>query len=415
MSVPISKETIMDSLIAEIQAQNITFFGNNSLFENYSNLFQTTPFHDYVTSIPSVQVFFYCLYVIIFVTGICGNVLVCYVVFRNKSMQTVTNIFITNLALSDILLCTFAVTFTPLYIFLRQWIFGSVFCHLLTYVQGVSVYISAITLMSIAIDRFFVIIYPFQPRLKVSWCLMIVVSIWIIAALLTMPYGIFISLIVVRGRPYCEEEWPHETSRRVFGLCTSVLQFVVPFIIISICYLKVCTKLRDRARTKPGNKSLRKEELERERTRKTNRMLIAMVVIFGVSWLPLNVYNLVVDFHIPALSWEYLTLFFVLSHSIAMSSTCYNPFLYAWLNENFRKEFKMVLPCFKVQPTPRKGNSAKNERTCNGHDTVQESLLPRSNSLRREACQQEKAMSVKYVTETDKVKLQIVNNEDEAV
>jgi hypothetical protein len=29
-----------------------------------------------------------------------------------------------------------------------------------------------------------------------------------------------------------------------------------------------------------------------------------------------------------------------------MSSTCYNPFLYAWLNENFRKEFKKVLPCF---------------------------------------------------------------------
>ena len=29
-----------------------------------------------------------------------------------------------------------------------------------------------------------------------------------------------------------------------------------------------------------------------------------------------------------------------------MSSACYNPFLYAWLNESFRKEFKLVLPCF---------------------------------------------------------------------
>jgi hypothetical protein len=26
-----------------------------------------------------------------------------------------------------------------------------------------------------------------------------------------------------------------------------------------------------------------------------------------------------------------------------MSSCCYNPFLYAWLNENFRKEFKKML------------------------------------------------------------------------
>ena len=28
-----------------------------------------------------------------------------------------------------------------------------------------------------------------------------------------------------------------------------------------------------------------------------------------------------------------------------MGSTCYNPFLYAVLNENFRKEFRLILPC----------------------------------------------------------------------
>ncbi len=37
----------------------------------------------------------------------------------------------------------------------------------------------------------------------------------------------------------------------------------------------------------------------------------------------------------------------MLFHALAMSSTCYNPFLYVWLNENFRKEFKKVLPCFR--------------------------------------------------------------------
>ncbi|CAG0920764.1 unnamed protein product [Notodromas monacha] len=38
---------------------------------------------------------------------------------------------------------------------------------------------------------------------------------------------------------------------------------------------------------------------------------------------------------------------FSLSHMLAMSSTCYNPILYAWLNETFRKEFKEVLPCWR--------------------------------------------------------------------
>ena len=38
---------------------------------------------------------------------------------------------------------------------------------------------------------------------------------------------------------------------------------------------------------------------------------------------------------------------FSLTHMLAMASTCYNPILYAWLNENFRKEFKEVLPCWR--------------------------------------------------------------------
>ncbi|GIY20190.1 neuropeptide FF receptor 2 [Caerostris extrusa] len=121
---------------------------------------------DVFSSLPGLKAIFYAIYISIFSIGICGNVLVCYVVFRNKSMHTVTNFFITNLALSDILLCTFAVPFTPLYMFMSEWVFGSVLCHLVPYAQGVSVYISAFTLMSIAIDRFFVIIYPFKPRLR---------------------------------------------------------------------------------------------------------------------------------------------------------------------------------------------------------------------------------------------------------
>lgn len=81
------------------------------------------PPDEYINSMPSLKAFFYCLYVLIFVIGITGNTLVCYVVIRNKNMQTVTNLFICNLALSDILLCMFAVPFTPLYLLtFRVWV-----------------------------------------------------------------------------------------------------------------------------------------------------------------------------------------------------------------------------------------------------------------------------------------------------
>ena len=61
----------------------------------------------------AVQAMFITIYSSIFILGIVGNALVCIVVGRNKAMQTVTNFFICNLALSDILLNTLAVPFTP--------------------------------------------------------------------------------------------------------------------------------------------------------------------------------------------------------------------------------------------------------------------------------------------------------------
>ena len=53
-------------------------------------------------------------YSVIFVLGIAGNALVVFVVARNSSMQTITNVFIANLAVSDIMMCLLAVPFTPI-------------------------------------------------------------------------------------------------------------------------------------------------------------------------------------------------------------------------------------------------------------------------------------------------------------
>lgn len=332
-----------------------------------------------------VQVVFFMVYTSIFILGIFGNVLVCYVVCRNKAMQTVTNLFITNLALSDILLCVLAVPFTPLYTFLGKWVFGNIICHLVSYAQGASVYISTLTLTSIAIDRFFVIIYPFHPRMKLSTCVCIIVIIWLFSILVTLPYGIYVRHIRINDTAsdkyqyYCEENWPSDEWRKLFGGLTTTMQFVFPFIIMAFCYVCVSLKLNDRARSKPGSKNSRKEEADRERKKRTNRMLIAMVAIFLISWLPINIINIVNDFNQSIMSWDYYFLSFFLVHAMAMSSTCYNPFLYAWLNENFRKEFKQVMPCFDNTRNSAATSYAawRSERTCNGtNETQQESLLP---------------------------------------
>lgn len=75
------------------------------------------------------------LHLSVFITGLVGNSLVCLSVFRNKSLQTVTNYYIVNLAVADflvILICLPPTVYWDLYL---TWSFGQILCKLVLYLQ----------------------------------------------------------------------------------------------------------------------------------------------------------------------------------------------------------------------------------------------------------------------------------------
>ena len=402
-----ASEPLRHDLKQDYDEQFLILYANNSLptFENLSKIIMEDPQNFVLTM--KVQVIFYMVYSIIFLLGVCGNFLVVYAVLHNRAMQNVTNFFILNLALSDILLCVLCVPFTPLYTFLNRWVFGKVLCHLVPCAQAISIYISSLTLTAIAIDRFVVIIYPFRARMLTSTCLALILCTWLFSTGAIIPYGIYVEYRLIPGeRKYaCRENFPVDV-RLTFGTITPVLQFVVPFLIMTVTYTLISLKLSRRVRSKPGSKSVRKEQADRERKRRTNRMLIAMVAVFGLSWLPMNVMNLLEDIssHLK-LGWEkwpYFFLFFFVAHAIAMSSTCYNPFLYAWLNENFRKEFKEILPCFGAGDGGSRGVTGSGSR--NGINRNGGTAEPRMNGASLQPAQITN-LQVKYEAENENVVL----------
>lgn len=309
---------------------------------------------------PWLRGFFILLYCIIFVLGVSGNSLVVYIVVRNKAIQTITNIFICNLALSDIMMCLLAVPFTPLSAFLNSWIFGDALCHIVPMTLGVSVYVSTLTSTAIAVDRFFVIVHPFKPRMKVFVCLLLIVAIWVVSVSISLPLAIYQKVSwVEREQAYiCYEYWPKTTARQFFTVTSLILQYIVPCSVITFCYTKVSLVLRARTRAKLGQKSRDREQMDIQRKRRTNRMLIAMVTIFVCCWLPLNVVHVTQEYYQTEDEWRYFLLLFFAAHVTAMSSTIYNPFLYAWMNENFRNEFKIIMP-FAFRSSTRGGKGAK--------------------------------------------------------
>lgn len=82
---------------------------------------------------------------VVFVIGLIGNALVCMAVYRNHSMRTVTNYFIVNLAVADLLVLLICLPPTVLWDVTETWFLGLKLCKIVPYLQ-VSVSISKITI-----------------------------------------------------------------------------------------------------------------------------------------------------------------------------------------------------------------------------------------------------------------------------
>ena len=63
---------------------------------------------------------------------------------------------------------------------------------------------------------------------------------------------------------------------------------------------------------------------------------MSILVVFVLCWLPLNIINIAEDFDYSIHCWKWYNITFLSCHAFAMSSTCYNPLLYWWLNQTFR-------------------------------------------------------------------------------
>lgn len=75
-------------------------------------------------------------YVTILLLAIIGNTLVILTLIQNRRMRTITNLFLLNLAISDVLLGVLCMPITLVGTLLRDFIFGEVMCKLLPYLQG---------------------------------------------------------------------------------------------------------------------------------------------------------------------------------------------------------------------------------------------------------------------------------------
>lgn len=171
--------------------------------------------------------------------------------------------------------------------------------------------------------------------------------------------NLFADIMWLKSIDYCIEKWPLEHGRALYSIISMTVQYVCPVIILSVAYIRILRKLRYRLIQKKFN-SRSKQKHEKKKNRKTKVLLISIALIFGISWLPLNIVNIVADLYFPFNNFQNYRVLFACCHLAGMSSACFNPLLYGFFNDNFRKEFKEIFT--KCSPSLFKTHSQSIER-----------------------------------------------------
>ncbi|XP_076686410.1 cholecystokinin receptor type A [Andrena cerasifolii] len=212
------------------------------------------------------------LYGTIFLLSVVGNSLVLITLARNKRMRTVTNVYLLNLAVSDLLLGVFCMPFTLLGQMLKNFVFGITLCKLIPYFQAVSVSVGVWTLVAISLERYFAICRPLKSR---RWqtqfhAYKMIAVVWTASLTWNAPILVFSRLQSIGGgRRKCREEWPSVGADRAYNLFLDGTLLLVPLIVMSLAYSLIAAKLWRGLRQEMRQTSSCQQRLERTESRRT--------------------------------------------------------------------------------------------------------------------------------------------------
>ncbi|XP_069983806.1 neuropeptide SIFamide receptor-like [Penaeus vannamei] len=290
----------------------------------------------------------YCVaYVVVSLMGVVGNSFVVAVVVRAPRMRTVTNVFIANLAVADLLVNIIVLPTTLIANTLSAWVLGLFICKAVTYLQGVSVSASINTLVAISVDRALAICYPMKCQITSRTCRSIIVVIWAFSLTITLPWAIFFTLHPIPDTDImvCTENWPDKQSEGLyFVLANLVMCYLLPLTVISICYILIWMKVW--RRKLPGERQDVGVAMMMQRCKiKVIKMLLVVVILFALSWLPLYVIFARLKLGSePSLTEERIIhVLAPFAQWLGASNSCINPMLYAFFNDKFRAGFKAIL------------------------------------------------------------------------
>ena len=281
-----------------------------------------------------------CLVLLAFV----GNVLVCIAVFKTAHLRTIPNVFITNLAVSDILMAIVCMPISLHVLISGKWPFSSSVCDMHGFFMFTFGIVSQVNVSVIAINRYFALCRPFECKAiftKINVLFMIAI-LWILPSVASVPPLVGWGYYAFHpGKALCS--YPFHVNL-IYAMTIRILFIAFPMGLIVFSYMRCILAIKSSNRQmremSDDPSSVGQESRKAREVRATWTMLFSTLG-FSMCWLPVSV----IDFIETSRGGGNLPRqVFMLNGFLIFFSSTINPFIYWLSNRDFRKAFREVIP-----------------------------------------------------------------------
>lgn len=293
------------------------------------------------------------------ITAIAGNAFICMATARNPNLRNTTNLWVTALAVSDLVRSCVAAPLTVGTFISGRWKYGSPGCVIQGFFTYFLTLVSLLTMAFMAVNRYCRVVKPslylkiFTKRLSVGF----LVSLWVLMAL-TVSVPVFVGWAEFsfnRGYAACILKFRKPSLTIIFLILDASLILLPCMATIFGCYFKVSRAVREHnlqvassLQRVSNNQFINGASVEEIRVTKT---LFFLVSTFAICWIPAYTIGFLSRGNLVDISYHGTI---VVTYLVGLNSAC-NPLIYGYMNRSFRIEFGKLVPCKKtrVQVVPR--------------------------------------------------------------
>nr|XP_046263801.1 leukotriene B4 receptor 2b [Scatophagus argus] len=349
-------------------------FGPSLLLSNAND---TNPEEDSVVSNDFSTALGALILSLVFLMGVPGNLFIVWSILARIRRRSVTTLLILNLACADGFLMALTIFFI-VYLAKQSWVFGYVMCKGLFYLCNANMYASIFLITLMSVHRLVVVVLPrrVSSLVRTNIVRRVIIGMWVLVMLISIPSLIFRDVREDKDdmnntRLVCAPMHTEPRHVRFQYSLETVAGFILPYAVIITSYVLILRRLR---------------QTRFRRKVRSEKLILAIVVMFGMFWLPYHVINMMqvaVEWY-PEDSPTRDTLDHIAKSSravtsaLAFISSCANPVLYIFAGKSYIKRNGLAFMARLFEGTSLDQTGTKKSRVV-GKDTVVNSNADSSN------------------------------------